>query len=64
VALATHFVGICSLSLNPARGPSSLGGSVSEVWWVLAALINGTLYAAIGPAFWRLMKNIKESAVS
>jgi len=42
----------------------ALGGNVSEFWWVLAALINGTLYTAIGPAFWRLMKNIKESAVS
>ena len=42
----------------------ALGGNVSAFWWVLAALINGAFYAVIGPAFWRLMKNIKESALS
>jgi hypothetical protein len=39
----------------------ALGGNVSALWWVLAALINGTLYAAIGPVFWRLLRNIKKS---
>ncbi|MGC2889527.1 MAG: hypothetical protein WB627_10700, partial [Candidatus Acidiferrum sp.] len=41
-----------------------LGGDVSAVWWILAALINGAFYAAIGPSFWRLMKNIRESVFS
>lgn len=40
----------------------ALGGDQSPLWWALAALMNGALYAAIGPAFWRLSKNIKDSA--
>lgn len=42
----------------------ALGGNVSPFWWVLAPLINGTLYAAIGPVFWRLLRSIKESIFS
>jgi hypothetical protein len=42
-------------------GILGLGGSVSAIWWMLAYLINGAIYAAIGPAFWRLFRNIKES---
>jgi hypothetical protein len=42
-------------------GILALGGSISAIWWVLASLINGAIYAAIGPVFWRLFMNIRES---
>jgi hypothetical protein len=42
-------------------GILALGGSVSAIWWALASLINGAIYAAIGPVFWRLFRNIRES---
>jgi hypothetical protein len=42
-------------------GILALGGSVSALWWAVASLMNGAIYAAIGPVFWRLFRNIKES---
>jgi hypothetical protein len=29
-------------------GILALGGSISAIWWALASLINGAIYAAIG----------------
>ena len=29
----------------------ALGGDESSFWWVLARLINGVIYAVIGPSF-------------
>jgi len=30
----------------------------------LAGLLNGAIYAVIGPSFWRLLRSIRESATS
>jgi hypothetical protein len=41
-----------------------LGGDESSFWWVLASLISGAIYRVIGPSFWRLLRSIRESAIS